>query len=145
MGNISQRIRVAIVYAALALIATLSAGCALMGTENTLQWEQVASGHLSGQRPGKLELGTHYLDGRTTVDWTSAAAGDASVRLTIRIENARGGYAHTESVLPGEPAAEGQASFRDIEPGRYHITFSQRFPRSEGPGYDFDVVVRTLR
>ncbi len=145
MRNTSRCIPAVVALAALALAAPLFGGCAMIGTKNALTWERVASGHLSGERPGKLDLGSHDLSERTTVAWTSSAVGDASVRLTIRLEGVSDGYVHTETVLPGEPAKEGQVSFSDLAPGEYRITFSQRFPRTEGPGNDLDVVVRTVR
>jgi hypothetical protein len=143
--NISRCIAGVVALAALTLAAPLCGGCAVVGTENTLTWERVASGHLSGERPGKLDLGSHDLSERTTVAWTSSAVGDASVRLTIRLEGVSHGYVHTETVPPGESALEGKASFSDLAPGEYRITFSQLFPRTKGSGNDLDVVVRTLR
>lgn len=120
-------------------------GCALIGNESLYQWRSVASGHLSGERSGTLDLGVHELSERTRVEWTASGASSAKVRLTIRLESQTRGYAHSVTLAPGEQAGKGIARFTVSEPGEYRITFSQRFSPKKGPGCAFEVTVSTLR
>jgi hypothetical protein len=135
----------AFVLAALVVVWVSMSGCALIGNESLYQWQPVASGHLSGERPDTLDLGVHELSERNRVEWIASGDPSAEVRLTIRLESATDGYGHSETLVAGKHAGKGIARFTIDEPGEYRITFEQRFPAKEGLGYSFDVTVSTLR
>jgi hypothetical protein len=145
MRRISRCATGAIVLVALVLAWASMSGCALVGNESLYQWRPVASGHLSGERPNTLDLGVHELSERSRVEWTASGAPSVKVRVTIRLDGETHGYGHSETLIPGKHGGKGIARFTIDEPGMYRITFTQRFPTKEGPGYGFDVTASTLR
>ena len=111
------------------------------------QWVKVASGHVSGKRPATVDLGVHRLGANTRVSWTLSGPQYPAATLTFVAVYANG-QTDATSVLPQKPPNTLERGPNDflgllLKPGDYHIYFSQRFPRSKGPGFDVAFTILT--
>ena len=141
------------VLATLAVVVGCSAGSspasspsASPSTTHT-QWVKVASGHLSGARPATVDLGVHRLGHDTRVSWALSGPQYPPATLTFRAVGSNGAT-YANSIPPQKPPntlRSGPTTILGLllKPDDYHLYFSQRFPRSGGPGFDIAFTVLT--
>ena len=154
MRSVVRSTLIVLGVAALAALAATSAGCGSGGTGGSPSpaptWTPVTSVHVSGVRPIKLNLGAFGLGDRLRVAWVLSGPQKPPVVLTLRIINTENGLGRGQVVTPRsapQPVArrDDQAMTLTLIPGTYRIYFSQRFPRSRGPGYDIALSFFTMR
>ena len=138
--------------AVLALTASMaaSAGCGgSPGAGPSPKWEEVVTSKVSGKAPVKLNLGTHELGTKVRLAWTLSGPDKPPVILTFRIINADYGMGFGHSVTPQDQGfklqTDNAVTITALKPGNFTIFFSQRFPSAQGPGYDGQVTVFTLK
>jgi len=147
----SLRLALAALFAlVLAALTGAAAGCALIGNTSVQHWDPVASGHISGERPVRLFLGTYHLGDRVRLAWVLSGPQSPPVTLTLRADSVRprNGYS-TSVMLQKHPVAiprinEHALGLSDVEPDEYRLYFSQRFRKAQGPGYDIRFTVFTM-
>ena len=143
--------------AALVVLLVASAGCGSSessGDKPTAsaspQWQQVLTREVSGERPIKLNLGTHDMGPGARLGWVLSGPGKKPpVILTFRIINQTNGVGYGRSVSPEDAGFsledESAIVLAPIWKGKYIVYFSQRFPAGKGPGYDVKLTVSTLK
>jgi hypothetical protein len=150
-----MRIRIRLVVAAVAVVALVtlsgaSAGCGGSSDEGAPpQWEEVVTSKVSGKTPVKLNLGTHQLGTQARLAWKFSGPDRPPVMLTFRLINddygTGFGYSMTPETQGFKLETENAMTVGPLKPGNFRIFFSQRFPAGEGPGYDGEVTVYTLK
>ena len=137
---------------ALAALAAAAAGCggSKPAASASPRWVQVLTTNVSGEKPVKLNLGTHELGAGARLSWVLSGPTKAPpVVLTFRIINQKNGVGFGSSVSPKDPgfSLDDQDAFLlgPIWKGLYRVYFSQRFPQGKGPGYDARITVWTLK
>jgi hypothetical protein len=149
--RISTRLVVVVAtVAALVSLATVSVGCGgSSGDEAAPEWVEVVTGEVSGKAPVKLNLGTHRLGTQTRLAWKLSGPDKPPVVLTFRLINADYGTGFGYSMTPLDQGfkreTENAMTVGPLKPGNFRIFFSQRFPPAEGPGFDGEVTVYTLK
>jgi hypothetical protein len=149
MHRLSRLAVAALLALALAALSGAAAGCALVGNTSVQHWEPVASGHISGQRPMRLSLGTYRLGDRVRLAWVLSGPQNPPVTLTFRLVGVRGN-SYTIPIPPQKyPNAlkrrdETGFNLGHLEPEEYRLYFSQRFRTARGPGYDIRFTIYTL-
>ena len=147
-------IRLAVVAAAVVALVALtvaSAGCGggSSGASPSPEWEEVVTSKVSGKAPVKLNLGTHQLGTQARLAWKLSGPDKPPVMLTFRLINADYGTGFGYSMTPQDQGFELQTdnamTVGPLKPGNFTIFFSQRFPADEGPGYDGEITVYTLK
>jgi hypothetical protein len=144
------------VFCALLTVAAM-AGCSASGNLASLptprtaasptRWVTVVSGHVSGKRPATVDLGVHRLGTDTRVSWRLSGPQYPAATLTLLAVFANG-ETSAMSVPPQKPpntledGSDGLLGLM-LKPGVYHLYFSQRFPRSKGPGFDVAFAILT--
>jgi hypothetical protein len=137
--------------AALALVALplAAAGCGSSTDGQSGTWEKVLSAEVSGEEPVKLNLGTHQLGTKVRLAWDLTGPDSPPVILTFRLINADYGTGFGYSMSPDhvnfELRTENAMTIGPLKPGNFTVYFSQRFPPAEGPGYDGEITVYTLK
>jgi hypothetical protein len=114
------------------------------------KWEQVLTTEVSGAQPVKLNLGSYELGASVRVGWVLSGPERPPVKLTFRIFNIERGVNYGQTVSPGSDQGVEQVDDQPlvigpIWPGRYRVFFTQRFRPEDGPGYDVQLTVSTLR
>ena len=141
---------VALALSTLAL-ATLAAGCDVIGYDAPQPWEILTSGRITGDESTTLDLGVYELGDRISLGWELSGPENPPVTLELKIVSTDGREEYSTARPPqSDPDAlsrkDGSAmGISYIEPGAYRIFFSQRFRRGSGPGYDIDFTVYALR
>ena len=147
-----MRIRTRLVVAAVIVLVALtgaSAGCG--GTEGgeSAEWVEVLTSDVSGKEPVKLNLGTHQLGTQVRLAWKLSGPDEPPVMLTFRLINADYGTGFGYSMTPQDKGFKLETAnamtVGPIKPGNFTVYFSQRFPPAEGPGYDGEITVYTLK
>ena len=135
---------------ALTALTGAAAGCALVGNTSVQHWEPVASGHISGQRPTRLSLGTYRLGDRVRLAWVLSGPQNPPVTLTFRLEGVHRGNGYADSIPPQkdpdvlERRDETGFNLGQVVPDKYRLYLSQRFRKAQGPGYDIKFTIYTL-
>lgn len=150
--RISTRL-VVLAAAAVALVAlaATSAGCGggSPSASPSPEWEEVVTSKVSGKAPVKLNLGTHQLGTQARLAWKLSGPDGPPVVLTFRLINADYGTGFGYSMTPESQGfqldTENAMTVGPLKPGNFRIFFSQRFQDGEGPGYDGEVTVYTLK
>jgi hypothetical protein len=113
------------------------------------EWVEVATSKVSGKAPVKLNLGTHQLGTKARLAWKLSGPDDPPVMLTFRLINADYGtgfgYAMTPESQGFKTVTDNAMTIAPLKPGNFTVFFSQRFPPDEGPGYDGEITVYTLK
>lgn len=150
--RISTRLVVlAAAVVALVALAATSTGCGggSPSASPSPEWEEVATSTVSGKAPVKLNLGTHQLGTQARLAWKLSGPDEPPVVLTFRLINADYGTGFGYSMTPDSQGfqldTENAMTVGPLKPGNFRIFFSQRFPEGEGPGYDGEVTVYTLK
>jgi hypothetical protein len=137
------------VVAALAILTLASAGCGSSGDAATPQWQEVLTAQVSGEKPVKLNLGTHQLGTKVRMAWALTGPDNPPVILTFRLINADYGTGFGYSLKPTDPnfsaKTDNAMTIGPIKPGNFVVYFSQRFAPGQGPGYDGTITVYTLK
>jgi hypothetical protein len=142
---------VAAVLLALAALPAASIGCGgdSPGAAASPEWEKVLTSKISGKAPVKLNLGTHQLGTQARLAWKLSGPDDPPVMLTFRLINADYGTGFGYSMTPETQGfklqTENAMTIGPIKPGNFTVYFSQRFPTEQGPGYDGEITVYTLK
>ena len=146
-----QRLRISPAVIALAVVAGLmvmlaTAGCGLFGEQPLQQWQPLASGHLSGDKPVKLPLGICSLGERVRLRVVLSGVHNPRVTLTLQAQGLTNGEGYANSVpLRNDPQGGRLVlGFSEVTPGRYGVSLSQRFRKADGPGYDIGYTLSTL-
>jgi hypothetical protein len=147
--RISSRLAVAAgVVAALAVLVLAGAGCGSSG-EPQPDWQEVLTTQISGEKPVKLNLGTHQLGTKVRLAWDLTGPESPPVILTFRLINADYGTGFGYSLRPTDsnftPQTDNAMTIGPIKSGNFTVYFSQRFAPGEGPGYDGTITVYTLK
>ena len=150
MRSMTRLVLLGAAVLALATATAASAGCGgSSGAGSSLKWEEVVTSKVSGKAPVKLNLGTHELGGRLRLAWKLSGPDKPPVVLTLRIINADYGTGFGYSVTPQDQGFQLQTdnaiTITALKPGNFTIFFSQRFPPAQGPGYDGEITVFTLK
>ncbi|MGE5229584.1 MAG: hypothetical protein ACM3MJ_07685 [Deltaproteobacteria bacterium] len=141
----------AAVVVALVALAAASAGCGggSPSASPSPEWEEVVTTTVSGKTPVKLNLGTHQLGTQARLAWKLTGPDAPPVVLTFRLINADYGTGFGYSMTPETQGfkldTENAMTVGPLKPGNFRIFFSQRFAEGEGPGYDGEVTVYTLK
>jgi hypothetical protein len=150
--RISTRLVVVVaVVVALGSLAAASAGCGggSPGAGPSPEWEEVVTTTVSGKAPVKLNLGTHQLGTQARLAWKLSGPDKPPVMLTFRLINADYGTGFGYSMTPETQGfkleTDNAMTVGPLKPGNFRIFFSQRFPADEGPGYDGEITVYTLK
>jgi hypothetical protein len=149
--RISTRLVVLAAVVALVTLAVASAGCGggSPSASPSPEWEEVATGKVSGKAPAKINLGTHQLGTQARLAWKLSGPDEPPVMLTFRLINADYGTGFGYSMTPGSQGfqldTENAMTVGPLKPGSFRIFFSQRFLDGVGPGYDGEVTVYTLK
>jgi hypothetical protein len=147
-------IRLAVVAAAvvaLAVLALASAGCGGSSgdTAPSPEWVEVATSKISGKEPVKINLGTYQLGTKARLAWKLSGPDKPPVMLTFRLINVDYGTGFGYSMTPQDQGFETQTdnamTVGPLKPGNFTVFFSQRFAAGEGPGYDGEITVYTLK
>ena len=147
-------IRFVVLAAALLALAALplaGAGCGGGSSkdESPPEWVEVVTSKVSGKEPVKLNLGTHQLGTNARLAWNLSGPDKPPVVLTFRLINADYGTGFGYSLAPGDQGFElttdNAMTVGPLKPGNFTIYFSQRFAAGEGPGYDGEITVYTLK
>lgn len=138
--------------ALLALVVLTAAGAACGGSSgdgSSPEWQEVLTSKVSGKAPFKLNLGTHQLGAKVRLAWSLTGPDKPPVMLTFRLINADYGTGFGYSMTPQDVGFELQSdnamTIAPLKPGSFTVYFSQRFPPDEGPGYDGEITVYTLK
>jgi hypothetical protein len=146
--SIGRRLVVAGVVAALAVLVLAGTGCGSSG-EATPQWQEVLTTKISGEKPVKLNLGTHQLATKVRLAWDLTGPDKPPVILTFRLINADYGTGFGYSLRPTDAnftaKTDNAMTIGPIKPGSFVVYFSQRFEPGQGPGYDGTLTVYTLK
>jgi hypothetical protein len=146
MPGITRRAGLA---AVIAILVAALAGCGGADEGASATWERVVTARISGDAPVKLNLGTHQLGSKTRLEWKLNGPAAPPVTLTFRLINADYGTGYGYSMTPGSQgfklATANAMTIGPIKPGKFTVYFSQRFPPEEGPGYDGDITIYTLK
>ncbi len=138
----------AVAVAALAVLAFAGAGCGSSG-KTSPQWQEVLTTQISGDKPVKLNLGTHELGTRVRLAWDLKGPDKPQVTLTFRLINADYGTGFGYSLKPTDPhfttKTDNAITIAPIKMGNFAVYFSQRFAPGQGPGYDGTITVYTLK
>ena len=145
----SSRLAVAAgVVAALAVLVIAGAGCGSSG-ESKPDWQEVLTTQISGDKPVKLNLGTHQLGTKVRLAWDLTGPESPPVILTFRLINADYGTGFGYSISPTDSnfttKTDNAMTVGPIKSGNFTVYFSQRFAPGEGPGYDGTITVYTLK
>ncbi len=149
--RISTRLVVLAAVGALAALAATSAGCGggSPSADPSPEWQEVVTSTVSGKAPAKINLGTHQLGTQARLAWKLSGPDRPPVVLTFRLINADYGTGFGYSMTPEsqgfEVDTQNAMTVGPLKPGNFRIFFSQRFPKGEGPGYDGEVTVYTLK
>ena len=104
---------------------------------------------VSGKAPVKINLGTHQLGTQARLAWKLSGPDKPPVMLTFRLINADYGTGFGYSMTPQDQGFKLQTdnamTVGPLKPGNFTIFFSQRFAAGEGPGYDGEITVYTLK
>jgi hypothetical protein len=149
--RITVRVAVlAVVALSLVALPVASAGCGgSSGDEPDPEWVEVVTSKVSGKEPVKLNLGTHQLGTQARLAWKLSGPDEPPVMLTFRLINADYGTGFGYSMTPQDKGfkleTDNAMTVGPIKPGNFTVYFSQRFPTGEGPGYDGEITVYTLK
>jgi hypothetical protein len=147
-------IRFVVLAAALLVLAALplaGAGCGSGSSKDDSppEWVEVVSSKVSGKEPVKLNLGTHQLGTKARLAWKLSGPDSPPVVLTFRLINADYGTGFGYSMTPEsqgfKTVTDNAMTIAPLKPGNFTVYFSQRFPTGEGPGYDGDITIYTLK
>jgi hypothetical protein len=147
MPRIARRV---VLAAILVVFAAALAGCG-SGTDEggPASWERVVTAKVSGDAPVKLNLGTHQLGSKARLEWKLSGPAAPPVTLTFRLINADYGTGFGYSMTPQSQGFKLETAnamtIGPIKPGNFTVYFSQRFPLEEGPGFDGQITVYTLK
>jgi hypothetical protein len=135
---------------ALAALPLAGAGCGgSSGDTAPPEWVEVVTSKISGKEPVKLNLGTHQLGTKARLAWKLSGPDKPPVMLTFRLINADYGTGFGYSMTPQDQGFELQTdnamTVGPLKPGNFTVYFSQRFTADEGPGYDGEITVYTLK
>jgi hypothetical protein len=142
---------VAAAVVALVALAVASAGCGggSPGASPSPEWVEVATSKVSGKAPVKINLGTHQLGTQARLAWKLSGPDKPPVMLTFRLINADYGTGFGYSMTPQDQGFKLQTdnamTVGPLKPGNFTVFFSQRFAAGEGPGYDGEITVYTLK
>jgi hypothetical protein len=139
-----------VLVTALVIAAAAIAGCGGASDERgSGEWERVVTTSVSGEEPVKLNLGTHHLGTQTRLEWKLSGPTDPPVTLTFRLINADYGTGFGYSMTPQSQGFELETAnamtIGPIKPGNFTVYFSQRFPPDQGPGFDGEITIYTLK
>ncbi len=150
MRSVTRLVLLGAAVLALAASMAASAGCGgSPGAGPSPKWEEVVTSKVSGKAPVKLNLGTHELGTQVRLAWKLSGPDKPPVVFTFRIINADYGTGFGYSVTPQDQGFKLQTdnaiTITALKPGNFTIFFSQRFPPAQGPGYDGQITVFTLK
>ncbi len=147
--------RIVVLAAVLALVGFVAASVGCGGgaggskDDSPREWVEVLSTEVSGKEPVKLNLGTHQLGTKARLAWKLSGPNKPPVMLTFRLINADYGTGFGYSMTPESQGfkleTDNAMTIGPIKPGNFTVYFSQRFPADEGPGYDAEITVYTLK
>jgi hypothetical protein len=143
--------RLAFAVGALTLTVALALAAAGCGSseEPSPQWQKVLTQQISGEKPAKLNLGTHQLGTSARLAWDLTGPDKPPVILTFRLINADYGTGFGYSLAPTDAhfstSTDNAMTIAPIKPGNFVVYFSQRFAPGQGPGYDGTITVYTLK
>lgn len=146
MSGMSRRV----LAAALVIVAAVITGCGSASDERgSAEWERVVTATVTGKEPVKLNLGTHQLGTQTRLEWRLSGPADPPVTLTFRLINADYGtgfgYAMTPQSQGFRLETDNAMTIGPLKPGNFTVYFSQRFPPEDGPGFNGEITVYTLK
>jgi hypothetical protein len=141
-----------------AALAALALAAAVLATACSAdppapRWEEVTSGHFTGAKTERLDLGTFYLVKGARLAWDLTGPGDARSEFRLLVQRAPDarsleGYGTSlRSWKENFATRSGEAlSVAVPEPGEYHVTLTQRLPRDGSVGYagSFTLYTRDL-
>ncbi len=147
--RIGNRLAVAAgVVAALVVLVLAGAGCG-SSDKAALQWQKVLTTQISGEKPVKLNFGTHRLGTKVRLAWDLTGPDKPPVILTLRLINSDYGTGFGYSLKPTDAGFAAKTAnamtIAPIKPGNFLVYFSQRFAPGQGPGYDGTITVYTLK
>jgi hypothetical protein len=150
MRSLTRLVLLGAVVLALAASMAVSVGCGgSQGGGASPRWEEVVTSEVSGKAPAKLNLGTHELGRSVRLAWKLSGPDKPPVVFTLRIINADYGTGFGYAVTPQDQGFKLQTdnaiTITALKPGNFTIFFSQRFPPAQGPGYDGQITVYTLK
>ena len=139
-------IRVALVIVVAVTVMLVTAGCGLIGEHPVQQWQTLASGHISGNKPVTLPLGIYTLGDRVRLRVVLSGPHNPRVTLTLHAQGLTNGEGYGNSAPLRKDPEGGRLGlgFVEVTPGAYRVSFSQRFRKADGPGYDIDYTLSTL-
>jgi hypothetical protein len=148
--RMGSRIAVAAgVVAALAVLILAGVACGSSEDAAAPQWQEVLTSQISGEKPVKLNLGTHQLGTKVRLAWDLTGPDKPPVILTFRLINADYGTGFGYSLEPTDgkftAKTDNAMTIGPIKPGNFLVYFSQRFAPGQGPGYDGTITVYTLK
>jgi hypothetical protein len=136
------------VVATLVVLVLAGVGCG-SSDKATPQWQEVLTTRISGDKPVKLNLGTHQLGTKARLAWDLTGPDKPPVILTFRLINADYGTGFGYSLKPTDPnftqKTDNAMTIGPIKQGNFTVYFSQRFAPGQGPGYDGTITVYTLK
>ena len=151
-----MRLMIRFIACALCAVAlvTLAAACGGgkdgAGQKQTGTWHEILTTKISGKTPVKVALGAYDLGSMVRVGWVLTGPQKPPVSLTFRVFNFAKGVNFGETVVPATHAGfklvDDQAMvIGPIFTGESRMFFSQRFRPQDGPGYDIQLTVSTLK
>jgi len=148
MRAILRLIALGLCILALPALAAASAGCGGSGgSDGATRWKEVVTADISGAEPVKKLLGTYTLGDRVRLGWELSGAENPSVMFTLRVVEVTAGTGYGASLSPSDAAftmsGDEVIVLGPFGPSDYRVYFSQRFPPSEGPGYDVKLTIST--
>ena len=150
MGRTRGIAAAALCSAAAVTLMAVASGCALTSSENPItaqEWTKVASGHISGQRPVRLNLGLHHLGVAVRVAWVLSGPSNPPATLSLRVVSASDGAQWGSAMTPQNRVAGRRNDYAlyaaGFNPGEFRVSLTQTFPRGHGPGFNVAYTIFT--